>query len=111
MPVENGFEKYWLRKSFDDIDLLPNEILWRKKEAFSDGVSSKKKSWYQIIQDYLKEKYNMTEQEYYKMKFIEYFGENRVNVLSHYWQPKWDSNGEVTQYIDPSARILNIYSE
>jgi hypothetical protein len=25
--------------------------LWRKKEAFSDGVSCESKSWYQIIQD------------------------------------------------------------
>ena len=111
MPTKYNFEKYWLRKSFDELKLLPDQILWRKKEAFSDGVSSKKKSWYQIIQDHLMEKYGMTEQEYYKKKFIEYFGENRVNVLPHYWQPKWDSNGEVKEYVDPSARCLNVYNE
>lgn len=35
-----GVEKYILRKAFDGLDLLPNEVLWRQKEAFSDGVSS-----------------------------------------------------------------------
>lgn len=32
-------EKYLLRKAFDGLDLLPKEVLWRTKEAFSDGVS------------------------------------------------------------------------
>ena len=35
-------EKYFIRKAFDIFynDLLPEKVLWRKKEAFSDGVSS-----------------------------------------------------------------------
>ena len=46
-------EKYLIRKAFEIYcpDLLPKEVLWRKKEAFSDGVSSQKKAWYQIIQE------------------------------------------------------------
>ena len=36
-------------------DLLPKEVIWRTKEAFSDGVSSQEKSWYQIIQHYVEE--------------------------------------------------------
>jgi hypothetical protein len=31
-------------------------VLFRKKEAFSDGVSVKEKSWWQIIQEYLEDK-------------------------------------------------------
>lgn len=27
-----------LRKAFSDLDYLPNDILWRQKEQFSDGV-------------------------------------------------------------------------
>lgn len=44
-------EKYLMRKSVEIMDntLLPKEVLWRKKEAFSDGVSSLNRSWYQII--------------------------------------------------------------
>jgi asparagine synthase (glutamine-hydrolysing) len=30
--------------------LLPTEILWRNKEAFSDGVSGKAGSWFEYIQ-------------------------------------------------------------
>ena len=33
---------------------LPSEILWRRKEAFSDGVSEKSRSWYQIIAEKVK---------------------------------------------------------
>ena len=40
-----------MRKSFESTGLLPDEILWRTKEAFSDGVSKLNKSWYQIIQE------------------------------------------------------------
>ena len=35
-------EKYILRKAFDNGEFLPDDILWRVKEQFSDGVSSKK---------------------------------------------------------------------
>ena len=41
-PSNDRAEKFWLRKAFDGLNLLPDEILWRKKEAFSDGVSSEK---------------------------------------------------------------------
>ena len=34
-------------------DLL-DSVLWRTKEAFSDGVSKQTKSWYEIIQDYVR---------------------------------------------------------
>lgn len=37
-----GIEKYILRKAFEG--WLPDEILWRKKEQFSDGVSSDKEN-------------------------------------------------------------------
>lgn len=46
-----GIEKYLLRSAFDGTNLLPSNILWRHKEAFSDGVTSVKKSLFQIIHD------------------------------------------------------------
>ena len=40
------------------------------------------------------------------------FGEFKQKVLPNYWQPKWDSNGnEIKEYIDPSARVLDIYKK
>lgn len=51
----NNHEKYHLRKAIETTfpGLLPPEVLWRQKEAFSDGVSSfKKKSWVDELKDY-----------------------------------------------------------
>ncbi len=50
---QQGVEKYLLRNAFSETGLLPSEILWRPKEAFSDGVSSKEKSWYSLVQDFV----------------------------------------------------------
>jgi asparagine synthase (glutamine-hydrolysing) len=127
MPQYKGIEKWWLRQAFVSTNVLPNEVLWRKKEAFSDGVSSKEKSWYQIIQEHIDKlvtdeelrlapivyDYNtpVTKEAYYYRKvFCEMFGDSRQTIIPHYWQPKWDSNGkEIVEYIDPSARVLKVY--
>ena len=46
-------EKYLLRKAFDDSVTLPDEVLWRTKEAFSDGVSNDKEAWFETINKYV----------------------------------------------------------
>lgn len=48
---EKNIEKYILRKSFDDIKnpYLPDSILWRQKEQFSDGVGH---SWINGLKKY-----------------------------------------------------------
>ena len=114
-------EKFLLRKAFANDLLLPTQVLWRKKEAFSDGVSSKERSWYSVIQEYTNEKMNnyiekpdeyyiSPEAAYYKIQFWKHFGKNRENIIPHYWQPKWDKEGnEITTYVDPSARTLEVY--
>ena len=120
MPTHYNMEKYLFRKAFEGLNLLPIDVLWRKKEAFSDGVSSKERSWFQMIQDHIDKKFETKkydlpkecsipptkEAHYYLYKFIEYFGVNRINILPHYWQPKWSSNDG---FIDPSARVLKVY--
>jgi len=47
-------EKYILRKAFDikDDPYLPDEILWRRKEQFSDGVSSDNTNWIKKLEEY-----------------------------------------------------------
>jgi asparagine synthase (glutamine-hydrolysing) len=110
-PKYKGIEKWWLRKAFQGY--LPDEVLWRKKDAFSDAISSKKKRWYEIIQDSLSisntshDDKNEAEREYYKGLFVDYYTEENLNVLPHYWQPKWIGNG----FINPSATILDVYEE
>jgi asparagine synthase (glutamine-hydrolysing) len=127
MPAYKQCEKWWLREAFRDTNILPDEVLFRKKEALSDGISASDKSWFQIIQEWVEE--HVTESEmtnahitypyctpytkeayYYRRIFCSTFGEHRQDVIPGYWQPKWSSDGkEVTGYIDPSARTLNIY--
>ena len=51
-----GIEKYLLRKSFSESGILPDAVLWRPKEAFSDGVSCKRKAWFEHLQDMIKDK-------------------------------------------------------
>gem|GEM_PF-2825538 len=53
IPTVDRMEKHLLRLSFAGCDLIPDAVLRRRKEAFSDGVSQQTKSWYQIIQEYI----------------------------------------------------------
>lgn len=46
-------EKHLLREAFKGLNLIPDEILWRRKEAFSDGLTSTKKSWYTSLQEHI----------------------------------------------------------
>ena len=126
MPTFKKMEKWWLREAFSNTGLLPDEVLWRKKEAFSDGVSGEQ-SWFQIIQEWVEDKVSAEEMEkaaetypyctpttkeayYYRKLFCEEIGAHRQTVIPGYWQPKWSADGkEVTAYIDPSARVLDVY--
>jgi asparagine synthase (glutamine-hydrolysing) len=128
MPTYSNMEKWHLRAAFRDTRILPDEVLWRKKEAFSDGISGEK-SWFQIIQDFVetqvtdaefaaaKQKYpyctpQTKEAFYYRKIFCQFFSKDRQEIIPDYWQPKWNAQGkEVTEYIDPSARVLSIYNE
>jgi asparagine synthase (glutamine-hydrolysing) len=119
---QNGrMEKYLLRKAFEPEQLLPKEVLWRKKEAFSDGVSTVKDSWHTIIQRHvdglisdrefhmaqamMNEPKPPTKEAYwYRMLFLQRFP-GQSQVIPHYWMPKW--SGNVT---DPSARVLDVYT-
>ena len=118
---KDGIEKYLLRKSFEQGDYLPKDVLWREKEAFSDGVSSAKKSWFEIIQQYINtqisdEYYQKNKQQYihspphskeslfYRELFASTFGDEYCTVIPKYWLPKWNGN-----VLEPSARVLSSY--
>jgi len=120
LPVDKK-EKWLLRKSFEGLDYLPEKVLWRPKEAFSDGVSSKSKSWYVIIQENLEEKYGNKDFEFLRLKykynsppskealyyreiFEKKYGDLKSKVIPHFWLPKWC--GDIKE---PSARVLDVY--
>lgn len=129
MPTHKGMEKWWLREAFNGTGVLPDAVLWRRKEGMSDGISSLEKSWFQIIQEWIEDK--VTDEEmanaaekypyctpttkeayYYRRVFCDIFGEGRQDIIPGYWQPKWNKDSkEVVGYVDPSARTLNIYTK
>jgi len=114
MPSYNNCEKFLLRQVFNDETYLPEDCLFRKKEAFSDGISSKENSWFSIISTIMDINVNDNEDligpskeaHYYKKKFIQYFGKERLNIIPFYWQPDFIKR---KVYIDPSARVLGVY--
>lgn len=117
-------EKWILRKAFENSGLLPNAVLWRRKEAFSDGVSGKTRSWYEEIQervtelvpsDWREQAAAMThlpphtaEAYYYRTLFETSVGREESLLKAatpYYWMPQW-----IEGATDPSARTLAVYS-
>ncbi len=122
MPNTHNIEKYLLRKAFDEDNILPKEVLWRVKEAMSDGVSSQKRGWFEIIQEKvnaemtdmefeeIRAKYTwnppqLKESAYFREIFNEFYG-GFEKTIPYYWLPKW--SGDV---VDPSARVLECYNK
>jgi asparagine synthase (glutamine-hydrolysing) len=124
--VKNGGkEKYLLRAAFspeylttcDNKPFLPDEILWRKKEAFSDGVTGKSRSLYQILQEHASTHVESlfrirfshippetADQYWYRYEFSKIYGSNFATLLPYYWMPKY------VEAKDASARTLDVYS-
>ena len=119
-PTKN-IEKYLVRKAFDSTDYLPGEILWRTKEAFSDGVSGKKKSWHTFIKDKCDDLFTDQQFETLKIKFLVNPPKSKEELLyrfyferhycdnddwiPYYWLPRW------VDQKDPSARELKVYRD
>ena len=105
-------EKFLLRGciGFMNPSLLPEGILLRTKEAFSDGVSSMDRSWYKIIgekvknlcadnSNYIHNPPQTDEQRYYRELFEKdytYCGD----IVPYFWMPKW------VKTTDTSARNI-----
>lgn len=96
--IERKIEKCLLRDSFQHI--LPKEVCYRTKEAFSDGISSVQNSWHHIIQKHYAPK---TEKQHYKEIFDSLYP-NCEHLIGDYWMPTW-TNGN-RHVSDPSAREL-----
>lgn len=115
---DEHMEKYLLRKAFDGE--LPDSLLWRRKEAFSDGVSGMERSWFQIIQEHVdklipdeefetrvaKYSWNIpTDKEslwYRELYEKHYPGTERT--IPYMWKHPFHDKGA-----DPSARLLDCY--
>lgn len=109
--------KFLMRHIFDD-GLLPSEVLWRTKEAFSNGCSPLERDWHAVVNEYCE---NMTDigtkyivhtkhppkskkGEYFLDIFGKYFTQYAIRLIPGYWVPRW-SDGTT----DSSARTLDVY--
>ena len=117
--AEHAVEKHLFRNAFDG--LLPDDVLWRRKEAFSDGVSGHDRTWVQIIKEYVdkritdvevslandmcKYKHNAPydkESYYYRTVFDRHFpGKGRAETIPYFWRHPFCEGT-----LDPSARLL-----
>lgn len=110
----DGVEKYILRKAFDTpkTPYLPNEVLWRQKEQFSDGVGY---NWIDALIDYCADQVTDEELEsaeerfpyntpatkeayFYRTLFHKHFPQVSAAQTVRKWIPKWQENS------DPSGR-------
>ena len=133
---DDRIEKYLLRKAFQtdtdtdtdtdhgtDRPLLPDDVLWRRKEAFSDGVSSADgRTWVQMIKEYsdrvitdaeynnknnhLYSLYNppYDKESLYYRRVFETLYEGRGDTIPYYWRHPFCDG-----VLDPSARLLSFY--
>ena len=97
--VRQGMEKFLLRKSFEGE--IPEEILWRRKDGFSDGVSRNERPWYKIIDELSKDKGYYGEKHLYSEIFKKYY-ENSYGIIPYEWMPKWVNN----ICDNPSGRLI-----
>lgn len=116
-------EKHLLRSTFANYKdtsgkrLLPYEVLWRTKEAFSDGVSKTTRSLYEIIQEHIGKNFvssgkkylhlnpNTLEQEYYREIFESKY-KDLGKIVPYFWMPRF-----IEGATDASARTLDIYKQ
>ena len=139
---ENGnkyVEKKLLRDAFhidnfknaEGNQLLPSEILYRQKEAFSDGVSKQTRSLYEITSEHAEQYFKTHNHEnvdinnivsthellcnfknhllpdtceklYYRLLFESHY-QGLGTIIPYFWMPKYVETN------DASARTLKIY--
>jgi len=127
-------EKYLIRHAFsrehfmnsNQDTLLPEQTLWRRKEAFSDGVSKETRSLYTIVQEfackalrdiltedgtdimadevhYKPHLYPQDDEQCYYRKIFDSYFSYCEEILPYFWMPKYIAAK------DSSARTLKIY--
>lgn len=117
-----GKGKYLLRHAFEKEDLLPKDILWREKAAFSDAVG------HSMVNDlkeyaehcYTEEKFRILREKYdhakpftkesllYRELFEKYYP-GQGQMIVDFWMP--NKAWEGCNVDDPSARVLSNYGD
>lgn len=116
-PGPEKIEKHVLRAAFEASGLLPAAVLWRPKEAFSDGISRAEKSWFEVARARGEEEFpcgfataftinppKTAEAAWYRSLFHESYPEIAATLIPAMWMPRF-----VQGATDPSARTLALY--
>ena len=121
-PSPTMIEKTILRTAFADSGLLPEKVLWRRKEAFSDGISRAEKSWFESAKaageavtggegweakaaTYTVNPPPTAEALWYRTLFHQNYPESAsAAVAPAMWMPRF------VNATDPSARTLSLYT-
>ena len=119
--AEGKMEKFILRKAFENKEnpYLPEEILWRQKEQFGDGVGY---SWIDGVIAYAKEQ--ISDEEFataaelfphntpetkeaflFRKIFVKHYPEEGSAKTVLKWIPKWQKN------TDPSGRVADVHDK
>ena len=114
--------KYLLRHAFEKDHLLPDDILWRQKAAFSDAVGH---SMVDDLKAYAETKYTDAEFEEKRKKYdfaqpftkesllyreiFEKYYPGQAPMVKDFWMPNKSWKG--CDVNDPSARVLSNYGE
>ncbi|MBQ7535395.1 MAG: asparagine synthase B [Stomatobaculum sp.] len=117
-----GMGKYLLRHAFEKDHILPDEILWREKAAFSDAVGH---SMVDDLKAFAERKYSDEEFKEKKEKYsfskpftkesllyrelFESFYPGQAEMIKAFWMPNPDWEG--CKVDDPSARVLSNYGK
>lgn len=121
-PRPDFVEKAILRTAFSDTGLLPEKVLWRRKEAFSDGISRAERSWFEMARAegerrasgawkdraaaYTVNPPPTAEALWYRELFAEAYPEAAASAAAPaMWMPRF-----VKGATDPSARTLSLYT-
>ena len=114
--------KYLLRHAFEKDHLLPDDILWRQKAAFSDAVGH---SMVDDLKEYAETKYTDAEFEEKRKKYdfaqpftkesllyreiFEQCYPGQARMIRDFWMP--NRSWEGCDVDDPSARVLSNYGQ
>jgi asparagine synthase (glutamine-hydrolysing) len=117
-----GMGKYLLRHAFEGTGILPDEILWREKAAFSDAVGH---SMVDDLKDYAEAQYTDEEFEAKRSKYsfarpftkesllyreiFEKYYPGQAEMIVDFWMPNREWEG--CDVNDPSARVLSNYGD
>lgn len=123
MP-HNGVEKHLLREIISEQHLLPESIVWRPKDAFSDAVSASTTggTWIDHLKDYAATRVTDEQLNLFRMSaptnlpmmtkesllylqiYTRFFGWPSRLEKKDYWMPSWSNE------TDPSATVLSVFS-